>query len=346
MRMLILGGSWFLGRAVAEQARDDGWTVATFRRGRTGEQPPGTVLITGDRNNLTDLDRAAAGPWDAVVDTSGYIPANVLDVARALEPVADRYVFVSTVSVYRGWPVEPLDEDSPILDTPHDAGPDYGYDGDPRPSRYGYGKAGCERAVRWIFGPGRTVILRPGVILGPREYVGRTAWWLRRLARGGTVLAPGDPDRRIQPIDVRDTARFAIQAAVPGGPTGTFNLVGDGHETFGDLLAAAARATRSAARLVWAADEVLLRHRVRHWTELPLWRPYPGTWAVGSRRARLAGLTTRSITDTMRDTWDWMTTGATPVQHGRAAELGITPEREAQILAAIDGKDQPVMASH
>lgn len=161
---------------------------------------------------------AAAGPWDAVVDTSGYVPRNTLDVARALAPVAGRYVFMSTVSVYRDWPLKPLSERSEVLYCPPDAGPDYGTDTEDGPTRYGYQKSGCEAAAVAAFGADRATILRPGVVLGPREYVGRLPWWLRRVAAGGEMLAPGSPDRTIQPVDVRDLAAFALHTITEDSP--------------------------------------------------------------------------------------------------------------------------------
>jgi 2'-hydroxyisoflavone reductase len=221
-RVLVLGGSWFLGRAVVEDALQAGWAVTTFRRGLSGTDVSGAETVRGDRTSRTDLERlAASGPWDVVVDPSGYVPRESGAIARALEQVAGRFVFVSSVSAYVGWPVEPLTEESAVLDCPPDAGADFGFDGDPGPSVYGFTKAGCERAVREVFGNDRTVVLRPGVILGPREYVGRLPWWLRRMERGGRVLAPGGPSRAIQPVDVRDVARFALLA-----PAGVFNVTG------------------------------------------------------------------------------------------------------------------------
>jgi 2'-hydroxyisoflavone reductase len=161
IRLLILGGSWFLGPAVADAAVGRGWQVTTFRRRRSGTDAPGVTVVRGDRTSATDLARLAdAGPWDAVVDTSGYVPRDVLAVSRALEPVVERYVFVSTVSVYHGWPTEPLTEESPILNCPPHAGPDFGYDGDPGPSVYGFTKAGSEQAVLETFGADRSVVLR------------------------------------------------------------------------------------------------------------------------------------------------------------------------------------------
>ncbi|MGH8544659.1 MAG: NAD-dependent epimerase/dehydratase family protein [Gammaproteobacteria bacterium] len=338
-RLLVLGGSWFLGRAVADVALARGWEVTGFRRGRSGEDAPGITVVRGDRTSGADLARLAdAGPWDAVVDTSGYVPREVLAVARALEPVTSRYVFVSTVSVYQGWPTVPLTEDSPVLECPPDAGPDFGYDGDPGPSVYGFTKAGSERAVSETFGADRSVFLRPGVIVGPREYVGRLLWWLNRAARGGRVLAPGRPGRGIQPVDVRDVADFVLRTAV--GPVGPFNVTAPGHETMADLLGACQEVTGSDAQFEWITDEPwLVAQGVAQWTELPLWRTYPGVWVVDSSRARAAGLSTRSLWSTATDTWDWMHSGEPSVTHERASEQGINPAKEKAILGIWDARE-------
>lgn len=338
-RLLVLGGSWFLGRAVADAALAHGWEVTAFRRGRSGEDAPGVTVVRGDRTSGADLARlAAAGPWDAVVDTSGYVPREVLAVARALEPVAGRYVFVSTVSVYQGWPTVPLTEDSPVLDCPPDAGPDYGYDADPGPTVYGFTKAGSERAVAGTFGADRSVLLRPGVIVGPREYIGRLPWWLNRVARGGRVLAPGRPERRIQPVDVRDVADFALRTAL--GPVGTFNVTAPGYETMAGFLDACHEVTGSDARFEWITDEPwLIAQGLAQWTELPLWRTYAGAWAVDSAHARAAGLATRPLRDTAADTWEWMQTGAPSVTHERTSEQGLDPAKEKAILGIWEARE-------
>lgn len=338
-RLLVLGGSWFLGRAVVDDALSRGWEVTTFRRGVSGDDAPGVAVVRGDRTNPEDLARLVqAGPWDAVVDTSGYVPRDVLAVARPLEPVAGRYVFVSTVSVYEGWPIEPLTDDSPTLDCPADAEAEFGYDGDPAPSVYGFTKAGCERAVINTFGVDRSSILRPGVIIGPREYVGRLPWWLRRVERGGRVLAPGRADRSIQPVDVRDVADFALRTAT--GLAGTFNVGAHGDETMGDFLAACRAVTSSDARFEWITDEDwLVAQGVAQWTELPLWRTYAGAWAVDSSRARSVGLQTRPIRATVADTWEWLQSGDPVVAHDRAREQGITPDKETAILGAWDARE-------
>jgi 2'-hydroxyisoflavone reductase len=332
-RVLVLGGSWFLGRAVVEAARRSGSDVVIFRRGRSdsGPDPQGVLVVHGDYGNPAEVAHLAGhGPYDVVVDCLAFTPRETLAVARTLEPVAGRYVVVSSVSAYQGWPVEPLTEQSPTLDCPPDAGPEPGYDADPGPTTYGFGKAGCERAVLETFGPDRSVVLRPGVILGPGEYVGRTAWWLDRFRRGGPVVAPHPPTQPIQPVDVRDVASFALTA-----PAGVFNVTADGSETFADFLGACA--TYSSApegmSIEYVSPEILTAHGVPQWTGLPLWRTYPGAWAVDSSAARAAGLRTRPIEETVRDTARWREEGGATVTSDRAGELGIDADTEAAVLA-------------
>jgi nucleoside-diphosphate-sugar epimerase len=200
---------------------------------------------------------------------------------------------------------------------------------------YGRQKAGAERAVLSVFGPERATILRPGVILGPGEYVGRSPWWLNWAARGGRVLAPGAPERTIQPVDVRDVAAFAVHCA-GGAGGGVFNVTAPiGRETMGGFLTACLDVTGAAGRLVWARDEVLLEHGVRQWTELPLWRTHPGVWQIDSSGAYAAGLVCRTLAETVTDTWCWLLRGGVPVEHPRGAEHGIDPSKEAKILAVL-----------
>ncbi len=336
MRLLILGGTRFVGHAVVNAALGKGWEVTIFNRGSSGAGVIGTSAIRGDRTAAADLVRlAAAGPWDAVIDTSGYVPREVLASCVCLEPVAARYVFISTVSVYRGWPIEPLSEASAVLYCPPDAGPGYGEDVEDGPTRYGYQKSGCELAVTTTFGPGRSVVLRPGVILGPREYVGRLPWWLNRTAAGGRVLAPGSPHRSIQPVDVRDLAEFAVRSAAPG-IAGAYNVTAPvGRETFGGFLGACAEATGSDAEFVWVPDEQLIAQGVRQWSEMPLWRTFPGVWRVNSAAAQALGLSCRPLTATVYGTWEWMQGTAAWSRDERASEIGISPQREQQILARV-----------
>ncbi|TDB78425.1 NAD-dependent epimerase/dehydratase family protein [Micromonospora sp. KC721] len=335
MKLLVLGGSWFVGHAVVSAALEAGWDVTVFNRGTSAGFHPSARPLRGDRTRPTDIVAlAAAGHWDAVIDTSGYVPRNTLDVASALAPKVGRYVFMSTVSVYRDWPVKPLSERSDVLYCPPDAGPDYGTDTEDGPTQYGYQKAGSEAAAVAAFGADRTTILRPGVVLGPREYVGRLPWWLRRVAAGGEVLAPGFPERAIQPVDVRDLASFALRT-ISDETSGAFNVCAPvGSATFGELLADCAHSTRADASFTWVPDHFLLGQGVRQWSELPLWRTFDGVWRVDTTAAQAAGLHTRPLALTVRDTWRWLVDSGEVSNHDRAAEIGISPEKEAQVLAA------------
>jgi 2'-hydroxyisoflavone reductase len=336
MRLLIMGGTWFLGRTLAEQALARGWHVTTFSRGRSGHDVRGTEPIRGDRARPADIaGLAAAGHWDAVVDTSGHVPAMVATAASALRPVADRYLYISTVNAYRGWPEEPLTDASPTYDAaagmiPVTTGADRGL---APAAEYGRLKAACEQAAQQQFRDGRCLILRPGVVVGPYEYVGRLPWLLRRMHQGGPVLAAGDPGRPIQPLDVRDLAAFIV-LAISSQLSGAMNVTAPiGHSTYGDMLGACRDVTGRRADLVWVDDQWLSEQDVTPWTEIPLWRTAPGSWAVASERAAHAGLACRPLRDTVADTWDWMGR-EDPMPHERAGEIGIDAAKEQELLAA------------
>ncbi len=338
MRLLILGGTWFLGRVLGELALACGYSVATFNRGVSAPDLPGVQAIHGNRENPDDWKRLADhGPWDAVIDTIGYVPNQVQAGATALASAVGRYVFVSSVNVYIDWPDEPLDDDSPLFDCPPDAdagfGADLGYAG-----QYGALKAGCERAVVAAVGPQRAVILRPGVILGPHEYVGRLTWWLTRAARGGRLLAPGPAQRPIQPVDVRDVARFAF-ACASAQMSGSFNVTAPiGHATFAEFIDTCIAVTGVGTQAVWVDPDWLARQGVQQWTELPLWRTHRGVWAVDSSRAVASGLRCRPLRDTVAETWQWMNSGGNAItgegEAGRAADHGLPAAREDDLVRA------------
>lgn len=334
MRLLILGGTWFLGRTLAELGVARGWQVTCFNRGRTGTDVPGVRAIRGDRTNESDLQRlAASGPWDAVIDTSVYEPPNAALTAETLSPVVDQYLLVSTVSAYRHWPHQPVNESSPLWPArSHARETDSDIAAMPVAHAYGTLKVGCEQAVQEIFGD-KTVLLRPGVVLGPYEYVGRLQTLLRRAARGGPILAAGDPAQQIQPVDVRDLAAFALDL-VNTGLGGVFNVTAPrGHATYGDLLDACLEQTAGNGELVWVDAGWLSEQDVKQWTEIPLWRMPVGTWAVDSSHAQRAGLACRSLRETVADTWRWLQT-EDPVPHERQAEHGLDTSKETRLLAA------------
>jgi len=333
MRLLVLGGTRFVGRAIVEEALGRGHDVTTFNRGQTGLDLAGVEAVRGDRESSADLHRLVTGrSWDVVVDTSGYVPRVVGDAARALVGRAGRYIFLSTISVYPDWPANGVSEASPVYECSPDVGGSAADEASWSAIQYGGYKAGCERAVAEVFGD-RALVLRPGVILGPHENVGRLTWWLRRIARGGRVLGPGNPDRSIQPIDVRDVASFALDLA-GSGRAGVLNVAAPkGHATFGSMLAHCAHATDSNSELVWVDDGFLVEQGVRQWTEIPLWRLHAGTWDVDTTMARTGGLLCRPLAETVWDTWAWMGERGGPAPYGRQAQHGLSPEREQQLLA-------------
>ncbi|MFI0155783.1 NAD-dependent epimerase/dehydratase family protein [Streptomyces lydicus] len=337
MRILVMGGTWFLGKHIVESALSRGWQVTTFNRGLSGRDTAGVEAVHGDRTSRTDLESLAGhGPWDAVIDTSSsdLAPRDVLAATTALRPAVRRWVHISTVSVYEGWPHQPLTDDSALLECPADADESYGYTGtDGSPTQYGFQKAGGERAVAEAFGDA-AVFLRPGVILGPGEYVGRLPWWLERADRGGRILAPAPAEQRIQPVDVRDVARFALDQAATS-EHGGFNITHPHGISFRAFLDACLAETGGAGAPVWADPAVLVDQGVKQWTELPLWRTHAGVWAVDSSRAVSAGLECRPIIETIRDTWRWWSADGRPVDHPRRAEHGIASDKEAKILASL-----------
>jgi len=333
MRVLVLGGSVFLGRAVVEEALRRGDDVTTFNRGRSGPDLPGVEAIRGDREDPADLDRLRGRAWDVVVDTSGYVPQVVGEAAKRLVDTCSAYVFVSSCSASRDWPHAPVTDASPTHACAAGAGPDAG--------DYGTLKAGCERAVLEVFGAERALIVRAGLILGPYEDVGRLPWWLARISRGGDVLAPGDPARPMQVVDARDLARWML-AAPAAGVGGAFHATGPrGDTTTGGWLAGCVEVTGSHARLVWVDDSFLLDHDVHPWTELPLWMPAghgaDHVWDVDTAAAEATGLRCRPVAETVADTWAWLRgsdlpAGPIPTRHG--ATHGIEPAKEQAILAA------------
>jgi 2'-hydroxyisoflavone reductase len=256
-----------------------------------------------------------------VVDTSGY---RAEDVARSCALLGDAHlVFVSSISVYRAWPAEPVDEDSPVWE----GGDDYGAQ-----------KAACERAAEAAM-HGRVAAVRAGLMCGPYDNVFRLPWWVRRIAAGGRVPAPGDPARTVQLIDARDLAAWMLDLAERRG-AGAFNGTAPaGRDTMGDVLAAAVGATGSGAELEWVPDERLRAAGVEPWTELPLWLPaaeFPGTWQVGTERAQAMGLRCRPVADTVADVWAWLRAGGEAELDDWRAEHRPPPmtlERERSLLA-------------
>ncbi|MEU0003697.1 NAD-dependent epimerase/dehydratase family protein [Streptomyces sp. NPDC006314] len=335
MRLLVLGGTEFVGRAVVEAALGRGWEVTVFHRGRH-RPPAGVRSLHGDRTAPDGLTALAAddGTWDAVVDTWSAAPRAVLDAARLLRGRAGRYVYISSRSVY-AWPSPPgATEDTSLVE---------GAAADAGATDYPRDKRGGELAAVETFGAQDSLLVRAGLILGPYENVGRLPWWLTRIARGGPVLAPGPRDLPLQYIDVRDLADWVV-GAVEKELSGPYNLVSPpGHATMDDLLRACVRATGADTELRWTDPEMILDAGIEPWTQLPVWVPPVGEMYDAVHRANVSravgtGLVCRPVGETVAGTWRWLTEigGVAPQRPDRTVK-GLDPEVEARVLAEAGG---------
>ena len=318
MRLLVLGGTAFLGRALVAAALERGHEVTLFNRGRTNpELFPEAERLRGDRNE--DLSALEGREWDAVVDVATFLPRAVRLATEALRDRVDRYVFVSSISAYADFST-PASEDSPLaqLENPESESIE----------DYGPLKAECERLVQEAFGE-RALVVRPGLIVGPHDPTDRFTYWPRRVAEGGRMLAPAPPDQPVQVIDVRDLGEWIV-AAIEAGRSGVYNVTGE-PTTFEALLDECMRVSGD-AEIVWVPPESLVEAEVGEWMELPLWIVTPEFAAMQRTdvsKALRDGLRFRPLEETIRDTLAWDAERTTP----RAEGVGLTAERERELLA-------------
>ena len=321
MRILILGGTIFVGRHLARAALDRGHDVTLFNRGNRPEVLPGLERIVGDRDG--GLDGLSTGSWDAVIDTSGYVPRIVRDSVAMLRNRVARYAFVSTISVYADATVPHQDEDAELAKLPDESVETVSGD------TYGGLKALCEREVREGY-PDAHLILRPGIIVGPYDPTDRFTYWVRRMAGEGEVLAPNVARQPMQWIDGRDLARWTVRA-LEREVDGTFNLVNeaDAH-TFESTLTTCREAGGGTARPMWVDEDFLLEREVRSFADLPMWLPGEDAnlFRVDAGRARSESLEPRPLADTARDTLAWDRERGTPEMRA-----GLSPDRERELLA-------------
>ena len=316
MRLLLLGGTSFVGRAITERALVAGHELTLFSRGRTGaELFPGVPRLRGDRD-AGDYAALAGGTWDAVVDVSAYVPRHVQEAADALDDAVERVLFISTGSVYdRSRAAEPMTEDVPRL------APERGTE-QVTAQTYGPLKVACEDDVRARFGE-RAVVVRPGVVAGPHDPTDRFTWWVRRAARGGRLALAGRPEQPVQVVDSRDLAALVV-ALLEDGATGTYNAVGPAEPTtLAELVRTCADAAGTSVELVpvdpGAVDP-----------PLPLVLPDPGSDVMFRRdasRARAAGLPATPLLQTARDVLAWDRERGEP-----PLAVGLSAEREADLL--------------
>ena len=330
MKLLVLGGSEFVGLSIVQDGLRRGWDVTTLNRGRH-PSPDGVTQLVGDRTRRGGLAPLVGSQqeWDIVVDTWSWAPSAVRDSAAALNGRANHYVYISSCSVYRYPTPRGSDESVALVDSSPD---DETFDD------YARAKAGAERAVLDVFAE-RALVARPGLILGPYENIGRLPWWLHRAARGGQILAPGTPDAGIQYIDARDLATWTLDAARAGvsGPVNTISQTSAA--TFGELLTDCLRATGSDGTLRWTAQETILAAGIEPWTQLPIWLPpgelYDTMYDIDVSKAVATGLVIRPIAETITDTWAWLQSiGGVAPQRPDRPPVGLDPALEAQLLRA------------
>ncbi|HEY6018017.1 MAG TPA: NAD-dependent epimerase/dehydratase family protein [Gaiellaceae bacterium] len=346
MRVLVLGGTQFLGRHLVEAALARGHEVTIFNRGQTRPElfsrdapakpehpslagsveptPADVERLTGDRDG--GLGALAAGAWDAVLDTSGYVPRVVRQSAELLEPRAGRYLFVSSISAYADLSQPGVDETAPVARLAEET-EEY------RSEAYGALKALCEDVVRETFGD-RATVIRPGLIVGPWDPTGRFTYWPVRVAEGGEVLAPEPRDGPVQVIDARDLAEWCVRL-VEDGVAGTFNAVGpDRPLTLEHVLDECRRVSGADARFVWVPPDWLVEQGVGEWMELPLWLASPeygGMQQADASRALAAGLRFRPLAETIADTLAWVRADDAPED----PPAGMKRDRERELLAGL-----------
>jgi 2'-hydroxyisoflavone reductase len=344
MHILIIGGGVFLGAQVLSSALDRGHELTVFNRGRARSAwPPGVEAISGDRN--ADLGRLDGKRFDAVVDTCGYVPAEVKKSAEALRGVVKSYCFVSSISAYASFRHAPVREIDPLADFSRVA-PD-----DRDLSHYGAQKAACEAQVRAVFGE-HALLVRPGLIVGPGDRSGRFSYWPWRAMQGGEMLVPdlGD-DEPLQFIDVRDLGAWIVRL-LERGERGAFNGTGPARGpscAWSDLVAAcedeAARRGAPALQVTPVAESFLLEHGVTPWTELPLWLPssdgeHHGHSRVEIEHAERTRLVTRPLEQTVAAVID----EGVPAADDARRKGKLTREREVQLLALWHARDPETTA--
>jgi 2'-hydroxyisoflavone reductase len=326
LKILILGGTRFIGPHVVELARAHGHEVTLFNRGKTNvARVTGVEVLHGDRNG--QLDALAGGKWDAVLDTSAFVPRIVKLSAELLKDSVSHYVYVSSISAYASFAIA-NDETSPVgklTDETVEKVDD---------NTYGPLKVLCEQTAERTM-PGRVTVLRPGYIVGPDDNSDRFTYWPARVARGGEVLAPNTPQDEIQVIDVRDLAAFTL-LCIEQRVLGTFNLVSPPRTfTMGELMNDCRAAAKSDARITWVPAEFLEAHGVVD-GDLPIWSHAAGENAgfalTSAQRALAAGLKVRPLSETVRDTLAWQL--ARPAEQQAKLKAGISAEREQELLTA------------
>jgi len=329
MKILVIGGTIFVGRHIVEAALQHGHEVTLFNRGRTDARLFNNVeRIVGDR--CESLDNLAGRSWDVVIDTSGYLPRVVRKSCEALESRCELYVFISTGSVYKDKSKSGINEDDETLVPQIPDATEW------NDETYGELKSGCEPIVQTTFAK-RALIIRPGVVVGPYDPTDRFTYWPVRVTAGGAVMAPGAPERPIQFIDARDLGRWTISLS-ESKADGIYNAIGPDYRLgMSKFLNECKTVAGSNAEFVWVSDQILFQHNVEPWSDMPFWIPdnsdTSGMSLRDNSKAIKSGLSFRPLTETIADTLNWWR----DEKAGFDLKAGLSREREAEILRAVSG---------
>ncbi len=321
MQLLIIGGTRFLGRSIVEAALERRHEITLFNRGLSNPHLfPDVEQLHGDRDG--DLAVLQNRQWDVAIDTSGFVPRIVRASAEALAHTVDRYIFISSISVYADFGKESIDEKSMVATLPDESVETVTNE------TYGALKALCEQAAEQAM-PGRVLIIRPGLIVGPHDASDRFTYWPHRVVQGGEMLAPGEPEQQTQFVDVRDLASWIVRMAEQR-KTGVYNATGPDYPlSFGKFLKECKIATGSNVQFIWVSSAFLVDRDV----DLPLWVPdaYAGMRSVNCSKAIADGLTFRPMAETVRDTLAWREKDA-------ELKVGLKPEEEKMLLEEWRGR--------
>lgn len=339
MKILILGGTRFLGRFIAETSLQRGHEVTLFNRGKENSDLfPEAEKLIGDRNG--DLHALEGKEWDVVIDTCGFVPRTVRESAQLLAGNIGHYTFISSASVYDELERPGIGENHPVSKLSLEQAEEMtkGTAGLMNNEYYGELKFLCEQEVEQAF-PGQSLIIRPGLIVGPYDFSGRFSYWVNRIAQGGDVLAPGRKDKQVQFIDVRDLAEWIVRM-IEEKVTGTFNATGpETSLTMQALLEECSTVLQTGAELVWADESFLLENDAGFWMELPLWIPdrekMEGFLALDIRKALKAGLTFRPLPETIQATREW------EAQHADLErKAGLNRDKEKALVKLWKDRDE------
>jgi 2'-hydroxyisoflavone reductase len=345
LKILVLGGSRFLGRTFVEEALRRNHEVTIFNRGIQNPGIKDVEVLTGNRfGNLKALQNRH---WDVVLDTSGFIPYTVQNTTNLLKDRVKHYTFISSISVYQDWVPENLDESYSVLEMSLEEANKLSMDSDePVYEYYGHFKALCEQIAEKNL-PGRVLNVRAGQLIGPNDYTDRVPYWINRIAKGGKVMVPGSPHRRVQVIDNKDLSNWILDMEEQDS-TGTFNATGPDYSlTMKEFIDACIKVTDSNAEVVWADEKFLLDQKVAPWTELPLWvpenyplspetkEPWKGAFSINVDKAIQSGLSFRKLEESIADIYEWEKTRHLTEYEWKS---GMREEKEKELLTILKEK--------